>query len=68
MLTQTILNLSLLCAMAHIFATAHIFVVGRIFIDKPLVKKEAVWFDLTEQYKDIAPSITHEKVFYYFYT
>jgi len=42
---------------------AHIFVVGSIFIDKPLVKREAVWFDLTEQYKDTMPIITHEKIF-----
>jgi len=46
MLKKTILNLTSLCAMAHIFATAHIFVVGSIFIDRQLVKREAVWFDL----------------------
>jgi hypothetical protein len=60
----TILNLTLLCAMGHIFATAHIFVVGRIFIDR-LVKREAVWFDLNEQYKDTIPIITDEKVIYF---
>ena len=48
--------------MAHIFATAHIFVVGSIFIDKPLVKREAVWFDLRESYKDIMHTIYNEKV------
>jgi hypothetical protein len=37
--------------MAHTFATAHIFVVGHIFIDKPLVKREAVWFDLVNGIK-----------------
>jgi hypothetical protein len=63
MLKQMILNLTSLCAMAHIIATSHIFVVGRIFIDRQLVKREAVWFDLTEQYKDTESTITNEKVF-----
>jgi len=62
MRTQTILNLTLLCAMAHIIATAHIFVVGRMFIDKPLVKRDAIWFDSTEQYKNIMLTIYNEKV------
>jgi hypothetical protein len=48
--------------MAHIIATAHIFVVGRMFIDKPLVKRDAIWFDSTEQYKNIMLTIYNEKV------
>ena len=54
-----ILSLTLPCATAHIFATVHIFVVGNIFInDRPLVKRQAVWFDLNEPYKEISPNTT----------
>ena len=60
-----ILSLTLPCATAHIFATVHVFVVGSIFInDRPLVKREAVWFDLTEIYKEIVPNITNEQTIF----